>query len=274
MSIEKVSKTGWISWVLGFSLLVPCSLSLAPGALAQGEPPEIDPMPVPRNEFGHPSFTGTPERVGNWQGLLGGLANTRPNSSDFNIPEALEYDEVPFQPWAAELHAERREKGGAYDPHTRCKPSGGARMFHTPYGLEILDLGDEVLFINVGTPHSWRRVWVDGRDFPEDLEPSWYGYSIGQWEDDTLVVETRGFNTGFWISRGGYPHTEQLTTIEKFSRPDWGRLRYEITIDDPGAYTQPWTGGWYMSWGDGVEPFDYLCQENNLDPDRMLGIDQ
>ena len=190
------------------------------------------------------------------------------------FPKRSVYSEVPFQPWAAELHAERRAKGGAYDPHTRCKPSGVARMFHTPYGMEFLDLGDEMLFINVGAPHSWRRIWVDGRTFPEDIEPGWYGYSIGRWEDDTLVVETRGFNTGFWMSRGGYPHTEQLKTIEKFSRPSWDRLRYEVTIDDPGAYTQPWTGGWFMTWGDGVEPFDYLCQENNLDPDRMLGIDQ
>jgi len=249
-------------------------VSHVPSVLAQFPEPEIDPMPVPRNEFGHPSFAGTPDRVGNWQGLLGTLAHRGEEPNAFNIEEALFYDDVPFQPWAAQLHTERREKGGAYDPHTRCKPSGGARMFHTPYGMEFVDLGQEMLLINVGAPHSWRRIWVDGREFPENIEPSWYGYSVGRWEEDTLVVETRGFNTGFWISRGGFPHTEQLTTIEKFSRPDWGRLRYEITIDDPGAYTQPWTGGWYMTWGDGVEPFDYLCQENNLDPDRMLGIDQ
>jgi hypothetical protein len=256
-----------LSAALASCLLQPASM------FAQMDPPEVDPMPVPRNEFGHPSFAGTPERVGNWQGLLGSLAN-RGDRRPFNIEESLMYEDVPFQPWAAELHAERIAKGGAYDPHTRCKPSGGARMFHTPYGMEFLDLGSEVIIVNVGAPHSWRRIWVDGRDFPADIEPGWYGYSIGHWEDDTLVVETKGFNTGFWISRGGYPHTEQLTTIEKFSRPDWGRLRYEITIDDPGAYTKPWTGGWYMTWGDGVEPFDYLCQENNRDPERMLGIDR
>jgi hypothetical protein len=258
---------------LAFVVTLASCLLYPVSVLAQPEP-EIDPMPVPRNEFGHPSFAGTTDRVGNWQGLLGSLANRGQERSRFNIPESLMYDEVPFQPWAAELHAERRAKGGAYDPHTRCKPSGVARMFHTPYGMEILDLGDEVMFINVGAPHSWRRISVDGREFPEDIEPSWYGYSIGHWEEDTLVVETRGFHTGFWISRGGYPHTEELTTIERFSRPDWGRLRYEVTIDDPGAYTEAWTGGWHLTFGEGIEPFDYLCQENNLDPDRMLGIDQ
>lgn len=246
-----------------------CLLAAVP-ALAQDQ--ETDPRPVPRNPEGRVSFAGTPDNIGNWEGLLGSLANTN-GANSANIPEALSYDQVPFQPWAAELHAMRREGGGKDDPHTRCKPSGGARMFHTPYGLEILDLGDQVIIINVGAPHSWRQVHMDGRSHPADPEPSWYGHSIGHWEGDTLVIDTVGFNDKFWISRGGYPHTEQLHTIERLSRPSFDKLRYEITIDDPGAYTATWTGGWFLTWSDGNEPFDYLCQENNLDPERMVGIE-
>ena len=193
-------------------------------------------MPVPRNEFGHPSFAGTPDRVGNWQGLLGTLASRGPEPSAFNIPEALSYDEVPFQPWAAELHAERRAKGGAYDPHTRCKPSGGARMFHTPYGMEILDLGEEVIFINVGAPHSWRRIWVDGRNFPEEIEPGWYGYSIGHWEDDTLVVETARIQASTLLNNG-MNHSDDIILTERFRLSDDGQVLVITQVyEDPAMF--------------------------------------
>ena len=231
-----------------------------------------DSRPVPRQANGRVSFAGTPDQKGNWEGLLGTMANTNgPNRS--NIPEALSYDQVPFQPWAKELYATRREGGGKDDPHTRCKPSGAARMFHTPYGLEILDLDDQVIIVNIGAPHSWRQVQMNAAVHPENLTPGWYGHSIGHWEEDTLVIDTVGFlgDDKFWISRDGFPHTEQLHTIERISRPVYDRLRYEITVDDPGAYTATWTAGWFLNWGEGNEPFDYLCQENNLDPDRMIG---
>lgn len=249
------------------------ALMLASPLLLAQEADVPDTRSVPRHADGRVSFAGTPEFVGNWEGLLGTMANTNgPNRS--NIPEALSYDQVPFQPWAAELHAERRLGGGKDDPHTRCKPSGGARMFHTPYGLEILDLGDSVLFVNIGAPHSWREIFMDGREHPANPQPSWYGHSIGHWENnDTLVIDTVGFlgDDKFWFSRDGFPHTTQLHTTERLSRPSFDRLRYEITIDDPGAYTAPWTGGWFLTFGEGNEPFDYLCQENNLDPQRMVG---
>ena len=146
-------------------------------------------------------------------------------------------------------------------------------MFHTPYGFEILQLADtqEILFLPVGSPHSWRVVHMDGRPLPQNPSPSWYGTSVGHWEGDTLVIETVGFNERFWISREGVPHTAQLRTTERISRPRFEQLRYEITIDDPGAYTKPWSGGWNIPWDAGNEPFDYLCQDNNLDPARMVG---
>lgn len=229
---------------------------------------------IPRNEFGHISFAGSKENPGNWNGLLGSLANRQPNQRG-NIPENMPYDQVPFQDWAREEHAARTALGGANDPHTRCKPSGGARMFHTPYGMEILDVGDTVFMMGVGSPHSWRQIHMDGRAHPANPDPGFYGHSVGHWEGDTLVVDTVGFlgDEQFWISRDGFPHTEQLHTIEKFSRPDFDTLRYELTIDDPGAYTQTWTGGWFLTFGEGNEPFDYLCQENNLDPQRMTGTE-
>ncbi|MDC0598916.1 hypothetical protein OAP18_03670 [Gammaproteobacteria bacterium] len=232
-----------------------------------------DSRAIPRMPSGHISFAGTLESVGNWNGPAGATLANGENPHRLNLESNLTIAEIPFQPWAAELWAERRAGIGKDDPHTRCKPSGGARMFHTPYGMEILDLEDldEIIFVNIGAPHSWRQVYMDGREHPADLQASWYGHSVGHWEEDTLVIDSVGYNTSFWFSRSGYPHTEQLHLIERLSRPSFDRLKYEVTVDDPGAYTQAWTGGWYLPWIDGNEPFDYLCQENNLDPVRMIG---
>lgn len=257
------------------ALAITSALFLTAVAVAQDQPAaEPDTRVIPRNEFGHISFAGTKEHPGNWNGLLGSLSNRQPNQRG-NIPENLPYEQVPFQDWARELHAERNQQGGANDPHTRCKPSGGARMFQTPYGMEILDQGDTVFLLGVGSPHSWRQIFMDGREHPANPDPSFLGHSIGHWEGDTLVIDTVGFlgDEHFWISRDGYPHTEQLHTIERLSRPDYDTLRYELTVDDPGAYTQPWTGGFFLTFGEGNELFDYLCQENNLDPVRMTGTE-
>ena len=101
---------------------------------------------------------------------------------EVSLPTNLTVDQVPFQPWAREQYLKRQANLTADDPHTRCKPSGGPRFWHTPYGIEVLDLPEtkEIIFIGVGAPHSWRIVYLDGRAHPKDLKPSWYGHSIGQ----------------------------------------------------------------------------------------------
>ncbi|HJR71122.1 MAG TPA: hypothetical protein VKA43_13855 [Gammaproteobacteria bacterium] len=264
--------------------LVPAAAGFTLVALAALAPAQPDGAgdeavrPAPRWADGTISFTGPPGEVGNWAGPPGtSLANNvfeeALEPSELNLPTNLSVAEVPFQPWARALYDYRQGTFTKDDPHTRCKPSGGARLFHTPYGFEILQLPDtqEIMFLSVGSPHSWRVVHMDGRPLPKNPQPSWYGTSVGHYEGDTLVIETVGFNERFWVSREGVPHTSQLRTIERISRPDFLRLRYEITIDDPGAYTEPWTGGWFIPWDAGNEPFDYLCQENNLDAERMVG---
>ena len=184
--------------------------------------------PIPRNADGTISFAGTKDDVGNWEGPPGtSLANNvfedalEPNR--LNLPTNLSVADVPFQPWARELYDLRQRTFTKDDPHTRCKPSGGARLFHTPYGFEILQLADtqEIMFLPVGSPHSWRVVHMDGRPLPENPAPSWYGTSVGRWEGDTLVIDTVGFNERFWISREGVPHTTQLRTTERISRPQF-----------------------------------------------------
>lgn len=216
--------------------------------------------------------------MGNWDGRPGAtlahnVINGAIDVSAVNLATNLSIDEVPFQPWARALYDYRQATFTKDDPHTRCKPSGGPRMFHTPYGFEIIDRPEqqEILFLSVGAPHSWRIVYMDGRPHPDNPRPTWFGHSVGHWEGDTLVIDSVGFNERFWLTREGIPHTAQLHLTERISRPDFNTLRYEATIDDPGAYTETWTGGWFIPWVAGNEPFDYVCQENNRDAVRMIG---
>ena len=102
--------------------------------------------------------------------------------------------------------------------------------------------------MDVGGPHMSRVVYMDGRAHPKKLIPSYYGHNVGHWEGETLVVDSVGYNEAFWIDREGNPTTEQLHLIERFTRTNMNTLLYEVTVDDPGAYTAPWTGGFYNEW--------------------------
>ena len=119
-------------------------------------------------------------------------------------------------------------------------------------------------YFDIGGPYSFRIIYMDGRHRPKMLEPTYVGHSIGHWEGDTLVVDTVGFNEGSWIEAEGFPHTDQLHLIERFSRTNFSTLKYEVTVDDPGAYTKIWNGGFNLRWNGGAELFEYVCQENNL----------
>jgi hypothetical protein len=188
-----------------------------------------------------------------------------------NIPKV---SEIPFQPWARALYDYRR--GNQFEPHTRCKPSGGPRQFITPYGVEFVDVPElkQIFVFDLGGPHTYRTIYLDGRGHPKDLTPSYYGHSIGHWEEDILVVDSRGFNESFWFDRSGLPHTEQLHMIERFTRTDSKTMNYRVTIDDPGAYTQTWSSGFLLGWDPESELFEYVCQDNNIASELMLGSQQ
>ncbi len=237
---------------------------------------------APRTADGRISFSGTHDEVGNWEGstangaeLIYPTPEDDPRNGTDALPTNLPVERVPFQPWARALFDYRQRTYLKDEPHVRCKASGVARLFHTPYGLEILGLPDsgEMVFVGVGSPHSWRVVDLRAKEHGTEREPARYGHSIGHWEGDALVIDTVGFADSFWMNRLGLPHTDQLHTIERISRPSFDTLIYEVTIDDPGAYTATWSGGFYLNWRKGNEPFDYLCQDNNLDPERLVGPD-
>jgi hypothetical protein len=116
-----------------------------------------------------------------------------------------------------------------------------------------------------GGAHVWREIYMDGRAHPakDKLQgTSWLGHSVGRYEGDTLVVDVTGFNEGTWLDYYGHPHTHQMHVVERWTRPNKNQLRYEARIDDPGAYTAPWTVTWNISWQTGSID-EYICQENN-----------
>jgi len=176
----------------------------------------------------------------------------------------LKEADLPILPAAKKLMDSRKEEE---DPHYFCMPMGVPRS--TPYPFRFVQnyshkAPTHMFILHEGNIHSFRQIFMDGRKHPADLDPTWFGHSIGSFEKDTLVIDTVGFNDKFWMDHRGTPHTEQLHTIERWTRLDLGRLENKVTIDDPGAYSRPWTVTFAARLqAPGDELMEYICQENN-----------
>jgi hypothetical protein len=173
---------------------------------------------------------------------------------------------APFQPWAKAVYEYRQRSLLKDDPLMRCLPPGGPRQFQMPNGFQFIEQRElgRILVLLGGADRNWRMIYTDGRPQGEadEVVRGYYGNSVGHWEKDTLVVDAIGFNEHFWFSNGGLPHTEALHLTERFSRPDLGALKYEVTVDDPRTYTRPWNGGWTIPWVANEEIQEYFCEEN------------
>ena len=242
-----------------------CLTVLLSAGFSYAQPPAANQPPAgpaPVNAAGRVLLGGaTPAEKGVWTPVFGILDPISPAAT------------VPFQPWSKSLYDARQIH--ELEPHARCKASGVARQFLTPYGVEFLEISalDRLYIFDIGGPHTFRTVYMDGRSHPADLEPSNYGHAIGWWEGNTLVVDSIGFNEDFWFERRGLPHTDQLHTIERFTRLDERTIDYRVTVDDKGAYTAQWEGGFNLRWNPGVELFEYVCQQANYAHELMVGKD-
>ena len=184
---------------------------------------------------------------------------------------------MPWMPWSAAVYDYNSQNESKYDPEGYCLPPGGPRMMATPYHMEIVQLPEHkrILMIFEGATHIWREIYMDGREFPkgDQLNPTYLGYSIGRWQDkDTLIVENKGFNENSWLDYFGHPHTDKMEVTERWTRPNKGQLRYEATVNDPGAYTRPFTIMWdNINWDTDLTPElpEYICQENNQYLNRL-----
>lgn len=168
-------------------------------------------------------------------------------------------DQVVTLPWAEALMKTRKSQD---DPEANCLPTGVPRG--APYPWRIAQTPSIYFILFEGNIHSWRQIFMNGKH-PDDPDPAWYGHSIGRWDKDTLVVDSVGFNDKFWFDYLGHPHTEKLHTIERYTRTDLGNMTIEVTIDDPGAYTKPFTTVGRARLQPGEDLLEYICQENNID---------
>lgn len=262
------------------------SLTLAGGKKlsAPGEAPPVPraaAKPAPRWPDGHVRLGIGPGEIGYWavaapaalfesaSSNAKGAQSLRMNRDGLlaNIADAGKV--APFQPWAKGLYEYRQRNLLKDDPMASCLPPGGPRQFQAPYGLQILeDLDRKRIFVmSGGGNRNWRLIYLDGRPLPnlDNASPTYFGTSVGKWDGDTLVLNTVGFNERFWFTNGGLPHTEKLSLVERISRPDFNTLKYEVTVDDPGAYTRPWSGGWNLQWIADQEMEEYFCDDNNKD---------
>ena len=160
---------------------------------------------------------------------------------------------APFQRWARDLYELRQRSFLRSDPmFLFCMPPAGPRQFQLPYGVQFVEDREKkrIIVLIGGGNHNWRIIYADGRSLkPDDKDfPTFYGRPLAKWEGDTFVVDTRNFNEKFWFSNGGLPHTGELHLIERISRPDFDTLKYEVTVDDSGAYTKPWSSSWTLQW--------------------------
>ena len=212
---------------------------------------EIAARPVPRLHDGRPDMSGP------W---VGGGSN-----DNIEREGGLKPGEMPLLPWAKALRDSRKEED---EPYLYCTPMSVPRA--NPYPWRFVQAytaqGPTHIFVmhENGDAGSNRQIFMDGRGHPEDPVPTWWGHSIGGWEGDTLVIDTVGYNDKFWVDSRGTPHTEQLHTIERWTRINYGTLTNDFTLDDPGAFSRPvqlrFTA---RAVPPGHEIMEFICAENN-----------
>jgi hypothetical protein len=260
-------------------LAVPLVLALSVSAHAQWL---NYPTPgIPRAANGTPDLAAPAPRAADGKPDLSGIwqleARCPPEGcNDYApAPEFLDFGArleggLPYQPWAAALVRERSAQFGRDDPVAFCKPAGALRILTFPPPRKIIQLPGLVVILSERDV-TYRQLFADGRPLPKDPEPSWNGYSTGSWQGDTFVVETNGFRDGIWIDRKGSPMTEAAKVTEKFRRVNYGQLEVEVTVDDPKAYTKPWTVKLKQVAMLNTELLDYFCLDNEKDAKHLVG---
>ena len=221
---------------------------------------------TPRMPDGKPNLTAPAPKTPDGKPDLSGLWR----SDGGRYVDNLAGVDVPMLPWAAALYKERQANFGIDKPQVHCMPHGVPdAMALSAYPFKIVQTPGEVVVL-YEEMNTYRQIHTDGRSLPLDPEPAWYGYSIGKWEGDTLVVETLGFKEGTWLDNGGHPHTEALHTIERFRRTNFGNMEMDISINDPKAYPKPWKSAtMHFKLQPDTELIEDFCNENNRDEEQL-----
>jgi hypothetical protein len=209
---------------------------------------------APKTRDGKPDFSGV------W---------SAPNFSTKYLENlAADGVEVPMLPWAAAIYKERRSNEGKDRPSGHCLPHSVTDFDAHHMPKKVIQTPD-VLVMLFESYHSFRQIFTDGRSLPVARDPAWFGYSVGKWEGDSLVVDTVGLKEQTWLDDGGHPHSDALHVIERFRRPDFGHMEVLLTIDDPKAYAKPWTVKIPWELMPDTDLLDWVC-ENEKDSQHMV----
>ena len=222
--------------------------------------------PAPHLPDGRPDFGGN----GAWfPGFNGNLAETTWKG----VKSADKHVDVPFLPGTLKTYNERVENRSKDDPEARCLPVGVPRFMFDPYPFQIIQTNNQVLFVFEGDNYLWRIVNIQpaGSAHSKNLKPTWLGDAVGHYEGDTLVVDVTGFNGLAWLDQAGHATSDKLHLTERYTRTDSLTLKYEVTIDDPEAYSKPWTASNTVHWRPGMELMESICQEDEKSSIHMIG---
>jgi hypothetical protein len=244
-------------------MIIAAFLASAPAA-AQWKQPTAG---IPRTPEGKPNLAAPAPRTADGKPDITGLWKPGPGYVG-NIAKDMKPEDIPYQPWAQALYNQRRATDSKDDPTANCIVGGVPRSDLVPYPFKILQIPGLVVILYEAV-HSYRQIFTDGRELPKDPNPTWFGYSVGRWDGDTFVVQTAGFNDKGWLDNAGRPATEHLRVTERFHRKDFGHMDVQITIDDPKAYTKPWTMTLPLTFQADDELIEYICNENN----KYFGLD-
>jgi hypothetical protein len=260
-------------------LLALVLLGMGPG-LAQAQWIDYRTPGVPRLSDGKPNLKAkaprTPEGKTDFSGMW--FANVpakdycrtadciqeeRMAGEQMNIGRKLQGG-LPYTEWSKEQMKIRGRAGGRYDPHTYCKPPNFPRAWTLPQYMKIVQTPKEMVILHEFNA-AYREIYMDGRPLPVDPNPTWNGYSIAHWDGDVLVIETNGIRDDMWLDIAGSPITESAKVTERLKRVNFGVMQVEVTVDDPKAYTKPWTVTLEMAVQVDTPMIEEICMDNEQD---------
>jgi hypothetical protein len=221
---------------------------------------------IPRDARGKPNLSAPAPKSADGHSDISGVWS--PNTAPLQViaPTAA----IPFQPWSRALTEERADGArGKDDPAAYCIP-GMPKLVVLPYPYKIVQAPGMMLILYEGFT-TYRQIFTDGRPLPKDAEPTWLGYSTGKWEGDTFVVDTVNINERTWLDNAGRPHSNAMHLTERYHRRDFGHLEMQLTIDDPKAYTKPWTVSENAVLLPDTDLLEYICSEDNKDIPHLVG---
>jgi hypothetical protein len=225
-----------------------------------------------------PRVDGKPDLSGLWQaqgdprapGGLFGLGESLNSRYFRNVLSDFSTDEAPLTP-AGQARLKHNLQPTTFNPVLNCLPDGVPHGDLLPEPFKIVHSRGVILFLyEVET--TFRQVFMDGRKLPVDPSPAWQGYSVGRWDNDTLVVDTSGFNDRSWLDARGTPHSEEMRIEERFRRRDYGHMDLKITITDPQTFTRPIAFSVVLDLMPDTDLLEHYCSENEKDDARIRNV--